>query len=953
MADASLGTATLRARLDASGLRVGLDQAKAETTRAIQAIDQRLAGLGRSFQRIGTGLTVGITAPLTALGVVGVRSAMQLETFAASLNVLVGDTERANAVFEELYEFSANTPFDWRSLTEGTRTLAAFQIEAERIVPTLSRIGDVAAGLQVPINDLAQIYGRVHVTGRLGMEEVNRLADRGVPIYTELAKQLGVTEVAVRDLVSAGKVGFPELESVFANLTNEGGMFFGMMDAQADTVQGRLNRLKDSFEQVTDVVGERLLPTFDKLVSAGQKATEWFVNLDESTQGLLVGLGVTLAATGPVLVGVGTLLVQIPKLVAGFTTLRTVMLPFLGPMGVLLGAAAGYAALSSAMNAGAQQRQQAAQDFRSLVESMGAYRDQLVITSEEERKQLEASLERRKQALERVLQMQQAMVRGIEAEVIAFANMPWYQQLFNFGAANVNLDALDKAEDGLRGVQQELAAVNTQLDQVSTLEITPNVTAPPPIDVSLNVSFDGDGGELLADPAEAAKRWVARLSAELRFGLKGPAEVIDLLSPRVDALRNEAANALSEFGIDSQQYQDTLAKLDAVEGVLDRIRSGSTIQLAGSATAEVTAARPVGVTPFAEVDLAGVRSIAMIEEDLSAARARVRAAATNEARAEAVAVVMYLEEELLRLTRGVALAIAPVAEIVGEARTLVGFSPTAAVAGARPVGIAPVAEVTGEFSSVAQIEAELASARRTVRTAATREARQEAQLVVMELERELERLKRQITPVALAITPRAEVLEPPTPRALGIAPTATIDGMDPAEWVRAQERAAADQQRAADQFASTVVSAGFAMGDAAIRAIQDGDIPGLLKAGLSGAGSILGAAQFDPISLFGGMINPGVLIAGGLGLLGTLLGALLGGGRRDVDESRRAAGAAVQSAPAIDLRVIINQSLNVQSLTDPASRRAVDGLLDDMVRRVEDTLKRNVLPRLDALEGAA
>jgi len=857
MSDATLGRAVLHTSLDASGLKAGLTQATKDADAAVRSIDTRLSTLGKTLQTVGTRLSVGVTAPLTALGVVGVRSTQQLEVFQKTLVTLVGDADAARRAFEDLYEFDTQTTFSWPSLSKATTLLAAFGTEADELVPTLGRLGDIAAAVNMNIDELAEIYGKAQVQGRIFMEDINQLSGRGIPIIQELAKQFGVTEDAVRGLVSTGQVGFPDIEKAFVNLTSAGGRFFGMMASQTDTSAGRLMALRKEFEQVTDLIGSALVPHLDKLVDAGRRATEWFVNLDESTQTLVINVGLLAAATGPVLIGVGTLLVQIPKLVAGFTTLRTVMLPFLGPMGVLLGAAAGYAALSSAMNAGAQQRQQAAQDFRNLVESMGAYRDQLVITSEEERKQLEASLERRKQALERVLQMQQAMVRGIEAEVIAFANMPWYQQLFNFGAANVNLDALDKAEDGLRGVQQELAAVNTQLDQVSTLEITPNVTAPPPIDVSLNVSFDGDGGELLADPAEAAKRWVARLSAELRFGLKGPAEVIDLLSPRVDALRNEAANALSEFGIDSQQYQDTLAKLDAVEGVLDRIRSGSTIQLAGGATAEVSAARPVGVTPFADVDLAGVRSIAMIEEDLSAARARVRAAATNEARAEAAAVVMYLEEELLRLTRGVALAIAPVAEIVGEARSLVGFSPTSAVTGARPVGIAPVAEVSGEFSGIAQIEADLAAARRTVRTAATREARQEAQLVVMELEGELERLKRQITPVALAITPRAEVLEAPTPRSLGITPYATIDGLDPAEWAAAQDAAAAAQRQAGLDFAESVLNAGRGF-VSAVESFRAGDIGG----GISGVGSTLGG-------LFGA-------IGGALGPLGPLITAAAG-----------------------------------------------------------------------------
>src|SRR5690606_26136408 len=123
--------AVLRLTLDAPGLKAGDAQARGETDRAVRDITQRLDSIGRGMQTLGRRMSLFITAPLTAIGAVGVKSAMQLETFAASLNVLIGDAERANRVFDELYEFSASTTFEWKSLMEGTRVLAAFGTEAE------------------------------------------------------------------------------------------------------------------------------------------------------------------------------------------------------------------------------------------------------------------------------------------------------------------------------------------------------------------------------------------------------------------------------------------------------------------------------------------------------------------------------------------------------------------------------------------------------------------------------------------------------------------------------------------------------------------------------------------------------------------------------------------------------------------------------------------------------
>src|SRR5690606_39105863 len=114
----------------------------------------------------------------------------------------------------------------------------------------------------------------------------------------------------------------------------------------------------------------------------------------------------------------------------------------------------------------------------------------------------------------------------------------------------------------------------------------------------------------------------------------------------------------------------------------------------------------------------------------------------------------------------------------------------------------------------------------------------------------------------------------------------------------------------------------------------------------------LGGTNLGSIGFLGGSIGIGALISGALGIIGTIIGALTRGGRDDA-ASVRAAGAATRGAPAVELNLIITQSLNIASLTDPASRGAINGLLDNTVRRIEDVITRNIVPRLNALEGAA
>lgn len=302
-----------------------------DLNRAVDGTDRQIQRFGRKLTGFGQSLSIAVTAPLTAIAAVGIRSAQQLESFGAALRVLIGDAERADGVFDELYEFSAKSPFDWKSLSDGTRMLAAFGVEAEEIVPTLRRIGDIASGTGNNIAELAELYGKAQVQGRLMAEDINQLTGRGIPIIAELAKQFGVAESEVRGLVSSGQVGFSNLEEAFVSLTSEGGKFYDMTAIMSETSAGKMATLKDSFEQVADIVGARLLPVFDAAVEKVQRWVQWFVELDEGTQNIIVAVGGFAAAMGPLLLAVGTALKYWPLMKIGIKALT-------GPIGLTMAA---------------------------------------------------------------------------------------------------------------------------------------------------------------------------------------------------------------------------------------------------------------------------------------------------------------------------------------------------------------------------------------------------------------------------------------------------------------------------------------------------------------------------------------------------------------------------------------------------------------------------------------
>lgn len=374
---------TLVVRLD--GTVSGFDEALSDA-------DRRLTRFGSKLQGIGTRLTLGVSVPLTAIAGLGIRSAQQLETFSTSLRVLIGDADRANATFDDLYEFSARSPFSWKDLSDGTRLLAAFGVEAEAIVPTLRRIGDISSGTNNNIAEMAELYGKARVQGRLFQEDINQLTGRGVPIIQELAKQFGVAESEVRGLVSSGQVNFGHLEEAFRSLTAEGGKFFGLTAEMAETSAGRWNQLKDTGEQVLDIIGERLLPMFDATVTTLQGVVEGFVNLNSGAQTTIIVLAGLAAAIGPASLALGTVVKLLPTLRLGLLALGTVSA---GPIGLLILAVGGLAAAWGSVASKAREARQAQAD------AIKEWKASLASMSPEELAEQEAEALRKRNAAQR------------------------------------------------------------------------------------------------------------------------------------------------------------------------------------------------------------------------------------------------------------------------------------------------------------------------------------------------------------------------------------------------------------------------------------------------------------------------------------------------------------------------------------------------------------------------
>lgn len=269
-----------------------------EWRRNISEMRQDILGLTQQTQRetqqmdsAFKNLSIGIGAYFSVQALqgftqqlIGVRGEFQKTEIA--FGTMLKSEEKAQALMGEMVDLAAKTPFGLTDVTDGAKRLLAFQVPAEQVVDTLRRMGDVAAGLNVPMGQLIHVYGQVKAQGKLMTNDLYQFMNAGIPMTAELAKVMGVAENEVKDLISAGKVGFPEVQSVINNLTNEGGLFFNLMEQQSASLSGQIANLEDAIEQMYNKIGEKA----EGFLSSGIQGITFLVENYEKVGVVLAGL---------------------------------------------------------------------------------------------------------------------------------------------------------------------------------------------------------------------------------------------------------------------------------------------------------------------------------------------------------------------------------------------------------------------------------------------------------------------------------------------------------------------------------------------------------------------------------------------------------------------------------------------------------------------------------------
>ena len=173
----------------------------------------------------------------------------QFETYLGQFETLLGSAEAAEARMKELARIGAETPFELPELVEADRILQAFGFHAEDAAQRFGfsgeqiRIiaGDVAAGVGVPIQEIANNLGKF-VSGATGTA-IQRFSELGIVTREQLA-QMGLEFSKSGQLLSP----LPQATEVLLRAMNE--KFGGQMDVLSSTMEGKLANLADRWDEL-------------------------------------------------------------------------------------------------------------------------------------------------------------------------------------------------------------------------------------------------------------------------------------------------------------------------------------------------------------------------------------------------------------------------------------------------------------------------------------------------------------------------------------------------------------------------------------------------------------------------------------------------------------------------------------------------------------------------------
>ena len=282
-------------------VRVGADTR--EFNKELGKIQRQIRQTSDNIMDMGKSMTMGVTLPIVGLGAAAVKAAADLETMETQFISLTGGAEQAGAMVDQLNQFAAATPFQIEEIAGAARQLLAAGTDISQVNEQLGFLGDIAATSGESIEDITAIFAKVQAKGKVELENLNQLAERGIPIFTALSEATGL----LPSQLGAGAVTVEQFNATLRGFAEQGGFAHGAMERLSQTAAGKFSTALDNLKQAGASLGNVLLPYVTAAIDKVTELAAGFMKLDDSTKTTIVVVAAIAAAIGPAVIAFGAL----------------------------------------------------------------------------------------------------------------------------------------------------------------------------------------------------------------------------------------------------------------------------------------------------------------------------------------------------------------------------------------------------------------------------------------------------------------------------------------------------------------------------------------------------------------------------------------------------------------------------------------------------------------------
>jgi tape measure domain-containing protein len=278
------------------------------------ALDKKQHGLNDSLQafssvaiKVGTGLMLGVTAPLVAMGKAAIQSSAEMEMYTSSFEVMLASKSKAEKLTKEVVALAAVTPFNVPEVMDATKMLLQYGVSVNKVLPMVRQLGDASGGMKDKFQSLVLAFSQMQAAGKVLSQDLRQMSTAGFNPLKAISDTTGESMNSLTKRMEQGKVSIEEVNKAMVAVTSEGGRFYQGMEKGSRTVSGLFSTLQDNIGITSRSLVSDYMPAIKNTIISLIDFTKNLTTINPELKTFITTMAIGTALLGPLVLGLGGL----------------------------------------------------------------------------------------------------------------------------------------------------------------------------------------------------------------------------------------------------------------------------------------------------------------------------------------------------------------------------------------------------------------------------------------------------------------------------------------------------------------------------------------------------------------------------------------------------------------------------------------------------------------------